>query len=275
MENGISFTREDEKIVCAGKLKTNSFTVRGDLSSQFVTGLLFALPFLGGGSVTVLPPIESRPYLHLTVSLLAQMGIRIETDGEIVFRCPPNAAYHAGIYTVEGDESSAAVFHALRILGDDIKVSGCNPETKQGDACAMLMLEALANGSPTLDLSHCPDLAPLLFAASAARHGGTFTGVKRLRFKESDRIEAMKTELKKCGAQMKVTENRVTVTPPENGLRPMHPFDSHKDHRVAMALSVLLTRTGGTLDNAEAVHKSYPDFFDALRSLGYAVQILA
>ena len=123
-----------------------------------------------------------------------------------------------------------------------------------------------------LDVSNCPDLAPVLFALAAARHGARFTGTRRLRFKESDRGAAMAEELKKLGVAMDVQDNEIVVR--EGTLRaPREALSSHNDHRVAMALSVLCTLTGGVIDGAQAVKKSLPDYWDRLKKLGVEVEL--
>ena len=125
-----------------------------------------------------------------------------------------------------------------------------------------------------LDLADCPDLAPVLFAAAALGRGASFTGTRRLRFKESDRGAAMAQELAKFSVQLISEENRITV--PAAPLRaPSEPLDSHNDHRIAMALSLLCTRTGGEIRGAEAVRKSFPDYWDRLQSLGIEIKIKA
>ena len=130
----------------------------------------------------------------------------------------------------------------------------------------------LAAGPAELDLADCPDLAPVLFAVAALCHGAVFTGTRRLRFKESDRGAAMAQEMAKFGVNLILEENRITV--PAAPLRaPAEPLDSHNDHRIAMALSLLCARTGGEIRGAEAVRKSFPDYWDRLRSLGISVTL--
>ena len=134
------------------------------------------------------------------------------------------------------------------------------------------MLRRLERPGAVLDLSACPDLGPVLFAAAAQRCGAVFTGTRRLRIKESDRAAAMAQELAKFGAQVTVEEDRVTVLP-----RPLHApneeLEGHNDHRIVMAMAVLCASLGGTIRGAEAVNKSYPDFFRTLRALGLRMDV--
>ena len=160
----------------------------------------------------------------------------------------------------------------LLALGGGVRVSGLRPDSLQGDRLCRVMLRRLEHPGAVLDLSACPDLGPVLFAAAAQRCGAVFTGTRRLRIKESDRAAAMAQELAKFGAQVTVEEDRVTVLP-----RPLHApneeLDGHNDHRIVMAMAVLCASLGGTIRGAEAVNKSYPDFFRTLRALGLRMDV--
>ena len=129
-------------------------------------------------------------------------------------------------------------------------------------------------GVPTIHIGNCPDLGPILFAVAAAKHGGVFTGTKRLKIKESDRAAAMAEELKKFGTSVTVYEDKVVVYP-ASFHKPDEPLKGHNDHRIVMALSILLTLTGGEISDAEVIKKSYPDFFDHLTSLGINTSVFA
>ena len=141
----------------------------------------------------------------------------------------------------------------------------------QGDRIYRQHFEALAKGFAEIDLGDCPDLGPVLMALAAAMHGARFTGTRRLAMKESDRGEAMAEELLKFGIRTERTENTITVEP-ERLQKPETMLQSHNDHRIAMAISVLLAKTGGVLVGAEAVNKSFPDFYRVLQSLGIEVE---
>jgi 3-phosphoshikimate 1-carboxyvinyltransferase len=172
--------------------------------------------------------------------------------------------------TVEGDWSNSAVFFALNALGGDIDICGLSKDSLQGDKIITEYIAKLKKENPVIDISACPDLAPVLFALAAASGGAEFTGTARLKIKESDRAEAMSDELLKFGIKTEIYANRVVIL--KGGLKaPEVPLSSHNDHRIAMACSILLMKTGGVIDGAEAVSKSFPDFFDVLSSLGAEV----
>ena len=263
-EQGLTFSRSAHSLTVCGGLRPGNFVISGAESSQFVSGLLFALPLLNGDStLTVLPPVTSAPYIEMTLSVLNEFGISIERKEVHSFRIPGNQTYHAASVTVEGDWSNAA---ALLALGPDVTVTGLNPDSLQGDKVVVRHLAALRNGTPTIDLADCPDLGPVLFAVAAFGHGARFLHTERLRLKECDRIAAMAEELGKCGVPLDIGFDSVTV--PGGQLRaPSVPLSSHNDHRIVMALSVILSRVGGELEGIEAIAKSFPDYFDRISAL--------
>ena len=270
-EKGVSIAKTADSIAVEGRLRAGTYTIRGDISSQFVSGLLFALPLIDGDSVLhILPPVESRPYIGLTLDALQSAGIHVEEPSENRFYIPGRQQYQAADVAVEGDWSNAAVLFALRALGHDLTVSGLRPDSRQGDRVCTELLHRLDEPQPEIDLSDCPDLAPVLFAAAAAKHGAVFTGTRRLRLKESDRASSMAEELRKFGISVEVSENRVAVFP---GVlhHPAQPLSGRHDHRIVMALTLLCTLTGGEIQEAEAVRKSWPGFFPALEASGLAV----
>ena len=263
----------DGALLAQGILPPGEYALSGDISSQFITGLLFALPFLPGNSVLrLIPPVESRSYLNLTIAALSVAGIRPEMPDENTFLVSGNSAYRPGKTVVEGDYSNAAFFLGLNSIGGSVTVRGLNPESLQGDRICERYLPLLQSGAPVLNITDCPDLAPVLFAVAALCRGAVFTGTRRLRFKESDRGAAMAEEMAKFGVALKLEENRITV-PASVPHTPDAPLSSHNDHRIAMALSLLCSRTGGEILGAEAVRKSYPDYWDRLRSLGIPVAL--
>ena len=147
-----------------------------------------------------------------------------------------------------------------------MEVKGLSPDSLQGDRVYEEYFEALKNGTPRLDIADCPDLGPVLFAMAAALGGGTFTGTARLKIKESDRGAAMATELAKLGVDVDIKENEISV---RGGIRPpAEALNGHNDHRIVMALSVLLSACGGEIEGAEAVAKSMPSFFKVIKQLG-------
>ena len=272
-EQGLALRRENAGLLAEGCLAPGEYTVPGGISSQFITGLLFALPLLPADSrIQLIPPVESRSYLSLTLQALHDAGVDVSWADENTLFIPGGAAYRPLDTEVEGDYSNAAFFEALNCAGGNVTVTGLRPDSLQGDRVYRDFFPRLAAGNAGLDLADCPDLAPVLFAAAALGRGASFTGTRRLRFKESDRGAAMAQELAKFSVQLISEENRITV--PAAALRaPSEPLDSHNDHRIAMALSLLCTRTGGEIRGAEAVRKSFPDYWDRLRSLGIEIEI--
>lgn len=267
-----SITHRSHEILVQGRLSPGTFSLRGDISSQFVTGLCFALPLLTQDSqICLLPPVESLSYIALTRIILEIFGVHTISPDENNIFIPGNQHYHATHYTVEGDHSGAAFFHALNTLGGHVSIQGLQHDSTQGDRVGTVLLSELQKGYAHIDLSDCPDLAPILFAVAGILHGATFTGTHRLKIKESDRAHAMQQELKKCGISLDVGENEVIV----HGSTPHFPsvpIEAHNDHRIVMAMAVLLTQTGGVIHNAQVVRKSMPDFFARLEALGITVE---
>lgn len=271
-ERGISFCLEKGCVMARGQLASGHYRMRGDVSSQFVSGMLFALPLLEGDStLEILPPFESREYVDMTVDALARFGVCIEKKGEFTYYIRGAQHYVPTRLAVEGDWSNAAFLLALNALGGDARVVGLEENSLQGDRVCRSLLERLENAGEVIDLSGCPDLAPVLMAVAAAKRGAHFVGTRRLAIKESDRAAAMAQELAKVGVAVDVAENSVTVH--EGVLHtPIEAIDGHGDHRIVMAMSLLATLVGGEIRGAEAVGKSYPDFFEVLSSLGIEVR---
>lgn len=325
-ERDIAFEQSGQSLKVCGILTAGRYELAGDVSSQFVTGLLFALPLLDGESRIVLrPPVESRSYIDMTIEALRAFGVAAEWETENCLRVDGGQRYTADELFVEGDYSNAAFFEALNVLGADIRVENLREDSLQGDRvyrelfgklsraaalraaahprggegvrgdgntdiasctadrhgntdsvsrtadCHRGSCVAAAAAHAAIDISDCPDLGPILMAVAAALRGGSFTGTKRLKIKESDRGEAMAAELRKLGVSVTVGENEIIVG--SEGLHePSEPLDGHNDHRIVMSAAVLLTQTGGEIEGAEAVAKSFPDFFEKLTSLGIEVK---
>jgi 3-phosphoshikimate 1-carboxyvinyltransferase len=269
-ERGFSLERTAEGIRVRGKLTPGEYTVRGDLSSQFLTGLLYALSLLDGKSeIRILPPIESEPYLEMTLEALAEAGVPAKRPEKERLVIPGGQRFRAGQKTVEGDWSNAAFFEALRQAGNDLRITGLREDSLQGDKVCREYFRRIREGGACVDVTDCPDLAPVLMAFAAMCGGARLEGTRRLRFKESDRGQAMAEELAKFGVAVTIGENAIEVG---GGLKaPMEILQGHNDHRIVMSLAVLCTRTGGTVDGAEAVRKSFPGFWDAMRMLGARV----
>ena len=267
-EQGLRLEHGDNGLLVEGRLSASEYTVSGSISSQFISGLLFALPLLPGNSrIRLLPPVESRSYLSLTLQALQDAGVQVSWADDYTLDITGSAAFRPQNTEVEGDYSNAAFFEALNCIGGHVTVTGLRADSLQGDRVYQDYFRSLKDGPAELDLTDCPDLAPVLFVTAALCHGAVFTGTRRLRFKESDRGAVMAQEMARFGITLTMEENRITV-PAASLHAPDEPLDSHNDHRIAMALSLLCTRTGGEICCAEAVRKSFPDYWDRLRSLG-------
>ena len=292
----ISSDRESCLITVSGFLQAGSYVIPGNISSQFATGLLLALPLLPETSrLIVKGPVESRPYINITLDVMRQFGVHVkvsearsvETDCcDLIFTIPGRQQYKAGNYVTEGDWSNAAFLYALKKIkeinheGDSLQnnspmtITGLNPSSSQGDRiCPELMDSISLRGTKkALDISGCPDLGPVLMAFGAATGGCYLTGTERLRIKESDRGQVMAQELAKFGIEVHCGENDIIVFPGKLQ-KPAEILRGHNDHRIVMSLAVLSTITGGTIDDAEAVSKSWPDFWHVLFSLGIHVDL--
>lgn len=258
-DNGFLFEKGENSLTVFGKLKSGEYCVDASKSSQFVSGLLFALSFLEGESrLNLKGKVESKPYIDLTISALRDFGVDVFFESDTAIKIKSGGVKKREI-AVEGDWSNAVFFDALNFLGGDVKVKGLREDSLQGDRIYKQYFSRL--GKEVIDLSHTPDLAPIMFALAAVVGKCEFVGTKRLKIKESDRASAMKEELSKLGVKVLVGEDSVTVFGGEIQ-PPTQPINSHNDHRIVMAMSVLLTRVGGEIEGAEAVKKSFPDFFE-------------
>ena len=288
---GLRFEQEGDTLTVAGPLRPGCFSLAGDVSSQFISGLLFALPLLDGDSRLCLkPPVESRSYIEMTRAAQSRFGVASAWLDEYTLAVPGGQAYRPRDMAIEGDWSQAAFPAALGVLAGDVTVTGLEPGTLQGDAVILDILrrcggraEAVPGGvrfqksalhGTKIDLADCPDLGPILMALGLLCEGETvITNAGRLRLKESDRIAAMEQELRKLGGQIESDGGTVTVR--RSVLHaPAGPLWGHNDHRVVMSLTVLAAAAGlpVQIDGAEAVAKSWPGFFAAVRQLGVEVQ---
>ncbi|MEE0809260.1 MAG: 3-phosphoshikimate 1-carboxyvinyltransferase [Acutalibacteraceae bacterium] len=269
-KDNIVFRKEENVITVCGKLKGGKYTVAGNISSQFISGLMFALPFVPTESTICVEGIfESRPYVAMTVDTLSAFGI-IVREGDAEYKITRGQKYAARDITVEGDYSNAAFLDGFNLIGGDVFVTGLDEKSIQGDRIYKKMYADLMSGQREFDLSDCPDLAPVMFALSGVKGGAHFTGTARLKIKESDRAEVMRQELSEFGITVTVGENSVTV---HGGTlsEPNSVLCGHNDHRIVMALSLLCSITGGEIRGAEAVSKSFPDYFDKIQTLGIEV----
>ena len=269
---GITCVKESGKITLSGKLSHGVFNLPGDVSSQYISGLMFALPLLDGDSViNITTELESAPYIDITMECLKRFGVEIAKSGSSYY-IRGGQEYKSCTTVVEGDFSNAAFLDGFNLLGGDVSVLGLNDDSCQGDKVYREYYQMIKDGTPVLDISACPDLGPVLFALASVNGGATFLGTRRLKIKESDRCEAMRQELSKLGVDVQIFENSVTVS--GGAKAPVRELYGHNDHRIVMALTLLLSRFGGVIDGCEAVSKSYPDFFERIAALGIGSEIV-
>lgn len=270
-KKGLRFEQSGNTLTVCGPLVGGRYAIPGDVSSQFVSGLLFALPLAKEDSVlTITGNAESLSYVDLTLKVLTEFGIILYRMGDAIL-IPGGQTYRSRRAAVEGDWSNAAFLDAFNLFGGDVTIDGLDDYSPQGDRIYRECFIKLAeNINPSIDLADCPDLAPILFVVAAVAHGGVFENTARLKMKESDRAAAMKEELGKCGIPVTVEDNRVIV---HKAIlhAPDRVIDGHNDHRIVMAMSVLCSLVGGEITGAEAVAKSYPNFFNDITKLGIQV----
>lgn len=272
-EQGILFDLKEDSLTVCGRLKSGKYIVRGDISSQFISGLIFALSKLQDDSeIEITGKVESSSYLDLTIAALSDFGVDIERKSEHTIYIGGNNTYKSSEITVEGDYSNAAFLDAFNLFDGKVSINNLKKPSVQGDRIYKELFKLLNKCCPTIDISDCPDLAPILMAVAVAKNGVVLEGTKRLKIKESDRGLAMKTELSKLGCKVLVEDNRITVERCELKA-PNEPICSHNDHRIVMAMSVLLSLTGGVIEGAQAVAKSYPDFFKDLKVLNIEANV--
>ena len=292
-EQNLRFEQSSAGLTVEGALTPGDYTLAGNVSSQFISGLLFALPLLDGDSTLhLLPPVESRSYIDMTRSVQAAFGVSSRWMDETTLFLPGNQHYHACDYTVEGDYSQAAFPAVLGAVCGGVTITGLRPETLQGDAVILdilrrcgakftrtaegLRFEKAPLHGVDIDLADCPDLGPVLMVLGLLCEGTTvIRNAERLRLKESDRIAAMEAELRACGGVLESAGGTITVQGCADHLHaPEAPLHGHNDHRVVMSLAVLALCTGLplTVDDAEAIQKSWPHFFTAIRPLGAEVE---
>lgn len=269
--SAVKINSDKKSIEVNGKLTAGNYEISGEVSSQYTTGMLFALSRLTGKStLKITGNVESRAYVNMTIKVLKDFGADIAEPEKNFFEINGKGRLSPGEFTVEGDWSNAAFLIALSRLVGTISVLGLNENSVQGDRFSSVAFDALDGENAEIDLKDCPDLAPILFSYAAYKNGGRFINTRRLRVKESDRANVMAEELKKFGAKVKVYENSVEIE--KTQLKPpIMPLCGHNDHRIVMALSVLAAVFGAEIDGAEAVNKSYPDFFRVIKKAGVNV----
>lgn len=275
-EQGIGYELGENFLRVKGCIKSGIFTIDGATSSQYITGLLFALPLLEGDSkIIITPPVQSRPYIDITLDVLHKAGITA-TFSENTLSIPGGQHYNLPDCEVEGDWSNAAFLDFYNYIGGNVTVEGLNPDSLQGDKIYRQHFNSLEGGFCTIDIGNCIDLGPVLFTMAAIKHGARFVNTARLRIKESDRINDIVSELEKIGAHAIIDSNSVEIQPaPQATLKALEgrgiTFCSHNDHRLAMSLTALASIFGGSIEGCEAVAKSFPRFFELIKGLNIGV----
>ena len=291
-EQNLHFEQANGQLTVAGSLRSGEYTLAGNVSSQFISGLLFALPLLAGDSTLhLIPPVESRSYIEMTRAAQAAFGVTSHWLDDTTLCIPGGQQYHPRDYIVEGDYSQAAFLAVLGAVKGGITLTGLAAETLQGDAAILdilhrcgakftrteagLVFEQAPLHGVDIDLANCPDLGPVLMVLGLLCEGTTvIRNAERLRIKESDRIAAMEAELRACGGVLSSEGGTITVQGCKPRLHaPADTLSGHNDHRVVMSLTVLALAADIPLaiNEAEAVQKSWPHFFDALKPLGVEV----
>ena len=291
-KQNLHFEQANGQLTVAGSRRSGEYTLAGNVSSQFISGLLFALPLLAGDSTLhLIPPVESRSYIEMTRAAQAAFGVTSHWLDDTTLCIPGGQQYHPRDYIVEGDYSQAAFLAVLGAVKGGITLTGLAAETLQGDAAildilrrcgakftrteAELVFEQAPLHGVDIDLADCPDLGPVLMVLGLLCEGTTvIRNAERLRIKESDRIAAMEAELRACGGVLSSEGGTITVQGCKPQLHaPEAPLSGHNDHRVVMSLTVLALAADIPLaiNEAEAVQKSWPHFFDALKPLGVEV----
>ena len=272
-EKGIFYEQKDGVLTVRGKLTPGIYTLPGNVSSQFITGLLYALPLLEGDSQIVLTTdLESRGYVDMTLDALERFGVKAEYDGKRTFRVPGNQYYQHQNLAIEADWSNAAFWYGAKCLGCPVEIGRLDQASVQGDrAIAGFYDQLQGTGSLDLDVSQCPDLVPPLAAMAALRAGETtrIVNAGRLRIKESDRLATVTEVLNALGAQVEEYEDYLVIHGKEK-LAGGVTVSGHNDHRIAMMAAIAAIRCEApvTITGAECVKKSYPRFWEDYRRLG-------
>ncbi|MDO4289592.1 MAG: 3-phosphoshikimate 1-carboxyvinyltransferase, partial [Eubacterium sp.] len=289
-EQGIDYVKEAEGLELplrfSGRLSSGTYRLPGDISSQFITGLLYALPLLPGDSVIeITTALESKPYIDITLEVMAAFGIVIENEDYRRFVVKGSQRYQARDYRVEGDFSQGAFWLVGGILGEKMVCGDLAQHSCQGDKAIVDIIrqmkgqvEVAGDGFAALpsktegaviDVAQCPDLVPILSVLAALSSGTTkIVNAARLRYKESDRLAAMYEVLTTLGADITEDAEGLTIRGVEKLTGGQ--VDSHNDHRIAMAVAIasFACTDKVILTGAESVRKSYPDFWEDFVKMG-------
>lgn len=276
-EKGIFYDLQYGVLTVRGTLTPGIYALPGDVSSQFVTGLLYALPLLAGDSEIVLTsPLESRDYVAMTLDVLSKFGVQVENENYERFRVPGNQKFRAVDMAIEADWSQAGFWYAAAFLDNAVEITGMAPASSQGDRVVAELYWKLAKPRDVdIDVSGCPDLVPPLAVMAAVRRGNTkIVNAARLRIKESDRLTAVSTVLRAMGADITELPDGLVIVGQET-LKGGVTVDSFNDHRIAMMAAIAATRCSVpvTIQGAECVRKSYPGFWDDYKALGGRLEV--
>ena len=275
---GIKYEQKDDRLRVEGRLRAGEYRMAGNVSSQFFTGLLYALPLLEGQS-QIIPTtaLESEDYIRMTIQAQKLAGLSVEElpgGGYAV----QGQCYRPMDVAVEADWSQAGFWYAAKNLGSDLTICGMDEQSLQGDRRIAEFAALLGReGDREIDASQCPDLVPPLAAMAALRRGDCrITGAARLRIKESDRLAAVTAALNAMGARVEEFPEELLIHG-AGSLKGGAVIDCCNDHRIAMMCAVAATRAKGgetVLQGAECVRKSYPDFWQVYRALGGDFDVL-
>lgn len=272
-ENGVKYEKQGNRLLLEGELTCGSFHLAGNVSSQYITGLLFALPLLPGDSeIVVTTPVESAGYIDMTLEMMNYFGVKVIADKDYRhFLIPGRQIYQSRDITVEGDYSQAAFYYVANALGSKVCVTGLNDTSSQGDKEIVNIINQLKKDEQVhvIDVSQVPDLVPVLSVLAAKSRGITrITGASRLRLKESDRLHAVCSELQKMGVKVREEKDSFEICGDSRFSGAV--VDSHNDHRMAMALAIAATVAEEkiVICGADSVKKSYADFWEKFAELG-------
>lgn len=266
----------------SGRLQSGVFELEGNISSQFISGLLFALPLLSGDSeIRLTSHLESKPYADMTIDAISRFGVRIE-EREWGYFIPGGQSYKPADVTVEGDFSQAAFFYVASAIGSDVNITNLLPNSRQGDKKIVEILREIGytNNSGSLapfkvDVSDIPDLVPILCVLGCFCDGvSEIYNAGRLRIKESDRLKAISTTLNELGGRVAEKPDGLVIYPVRGLIGGT--VDSFNDHRIVMAAAIASTRCHCpvTIRGAEAVRKSYAHFFEDFNKLGGKAHVI-
>ena len=278
-EKGIYYEQKDGVLTVQGTLTAGEYCLPGDVSSQFITGLLYALPLLQGDSIIkITTKLESLDYVAMTLDALKQFGIQVENENWHIFRIPGGQVYQSQNLAVEADWSQAGFFYAALGLHNSLDIQGMNAQSVQGDMRIVpYYLKMSQDGDVELDVSQCPDLVPPLAVHAALRRGTTrIVNAARLRIKESDRLATVTQTLNALGANVEEYSDSLTIHGVDT-LTGGVTVSAHNDHRIAMMAAIATTccQQPITITGAQCVAKSYPNFWEEYVRLGGQIEEVA